>query len=91
MVMIIDIFIKDRVMNEAIHIINNNSNIRELAKIFKVSKSTVSIDLSKRLKKYNNKIYDEVMNILDEHKKIKHINGGLATKLKYSTKAKEKL
>ena len=66
----------ERVINEAKYIIDTNSTIRETAKQFGVSKSTVHIDMSRRLPKINPKIYDKIKVIMDEHWNNKHILGG---------------
>ncbi len=75
--------IKERVLKESEMLIETKMTIRELAKINNVSKSTVHNDLTKRLIKVDKEKYDMVKKILNFHKEIRHINGGLATKLKY--------
>ena len=75
--------INERVLKETDYLIDTNKTIREIAKKFQVSKSTVHKDLSDRLKKINRERYLEVKKILDYHLKIRHIRGGIATKQKY--------
>ena len=53
------------------------------AKKFGISKSTVHMDVSSRLKKVNPYLYKEVRKVLDVNKEERHIRGGLATKEKY--------
>ena len=72
-----------RVKNEAIYIINTKKTIREIAKLVKVSKSTVHKDLQDRLPEIDINLYRKVQEILQYHLEISHINGGNATKLKY--------
>ncbi len=72
-----------RVINEANHVIETNNTIRETAKEFNVSKSTVHKDLQERLLDINTKLYEQVSSILDYHTKIRHIRGGESTKKKY--------
>ena len=72
-----------RVINEANHVIETNNTIRETAKEFHVSKSTVHKDLQERLLDINTKLYEQVSSILDYHTKIRHIRGGESTKKKY--------
>mgnify|MGYP004517392755 FL=1 len=72
-----------RVKNEAIYIINTKKTIREIAKLVKVSKSTVHKDLQDRLPEIDINLYRKVQEILQYHLEIRHINGGNATKLKY--------
>ena len=72
-----------RVLKEAKYFINTKDTIRELAKVFKVSKSTVHKDLNERLKKIDKNLYIDVKEILEFHTNIRHIRGGEATRLKY--------
>lgn len=72
-----------RVMEEANYIIKTEKTIRELASIFKVSKSTVHKDLHERLLEIDKNKYIEVDNILKYHIDIRHLRGGESTKNKY--------
>ena len=72
-----------RIIEEANYIISTNKTIRDVAKYMKVSKSTVHKDLHERLLEIDEKLYEKVDIILQKHLKIRHINGGNATKLKY--------
>ncbi len=78
-----DKYIEDRVINESKYIIDTKDTIRDIAKKFNVSKSTVHKDLRERLIKIDSKMYSEVSNILKYHLEIRHIRGGNATLLKY--------
>lgn len=75
--------ISNRVLEEADFIIETNKTVRELAKIFKVSKSTVHKDLHERLLKIDKDKFDMVDKILKYHTEIRHIRGGESTKQKY--------
>ena len=75
--------ISKRVIDEAEYMIDTKKTIREIAKVFNVSKSTVHIDLNRRLKNINSNIYDEVKKILNYHLEIRHIRGGESTRKKY--------
>ena len=72
-----------RVIEEANYIIKTKDTIREIAKIKKLSKSTIHKDLHERLLYIDEKLYKKVKEILDYHTMIRHINGGNATKIKY--------
>lgn len=74
---------KSREENFAIYIIENNSTIRECAKVFNISKSTVHNDLSKKLKITNKFLYYQVYKVLNYNLSVRHIRGGEATKLMY--------
>ena len=76
----------DRVIEEAKYLINYGSTIREIAKVFDVSKSTVHKDLKERLLEIDSEMYNKVSNILKYHLEIRHIRGGNATKYKFLSK-----
>ena len=78
--------IMKRVIEESDYIIKTNKTVREIANIFKVSKSTVHKDLSDRLLEINKDKYKKVTKILQYHTDIRHIRGGEATKLKFLLK-----
>ena len=75
--------INERVLNETKVILKTGYTIREIAKIFNVSKSTVHKDLHERLLKIDKTKYDLVDEILKYHTNIRHIRGGESTKNKY--------
>lgn len=75
--------ISRRVIDEANYMIETKNTIRDIAKIFKVSKSTVHKDLHERLFDINKNLYLEVDSILKYHIDIRHIRGGESTKKKY--------
>lgn len=75
---------KSREENFAVFIIENNCTIRACAKEFRISKSTVHNDLSKKLKKTNKFLYFQVYKVLNKNLKERHLRGGLSTKLKYA-------
>ena len=75
---------KNREENFAVFIIDNNCTIRECAKAFKISKSTVHNDVSNKLKKTNKFLYFQVYKVLQKNYSEKHIRGGESTRLKYA-------
>ena len=75
--------ISKRVIDEAEYMIDTKKTIREIAKVFNVSKSTVHIDLNKRLKNINYDLYKKIKKILIYHLEIRHIRGGESTRKKY--------
>lgn len=78
--------INERVLNETQVILKTGYTIREIAKIFNVSKSTVHKDLHERLLKIDKVKYEKVDEILKYHTNIRHIRGGESTKNKYLKK-----
>ena len=79
------LIIQKRVIDEADYIIKTEKTIREIAKVFKVSKSTVHKDLNERLINIDKNRYEKVIKILKHHIDIRHIRGGESTRKKYST------
>ena len=75
--------ITKRVILEAEYMIETGKTLREIAKVFGVSKSTVHKDLKDRLKSIDNGLYLEIQKILKYHTDIRHIKGGESTKKKY--------
>ena len=76
-------FSKDRAEILGEYIIDTGATVRATAKVFKVSKSTVHKDVTKRLKFQNKALYKEVKKVLEKNKSERHIRGGLATRKKY--------
>ncbi|MCQ2471719.1 MAG: sporulation transcriptional regulator SpoIIID [Clostridia bacterium] len=65
------------------YIVKNRATVRMTADVFSVSKSTVHIDVTKRLRNIDSSLYLKVREILDVNKAQRHIRGGMATKEKY--------
>ncbi len=72
-----------RVIDEAEYMVKTEKTLREIAKVFKVSKSTVHKDLKDRLKIIDKTLYEKTQKILKYHIDIRHIKGGESTKKKY--------
>ena len=81
--------IMNRVIEESNYIVKTKDTIRNIAKVFNVSKSTVHKDLKDRLFEIDVNLYNEVSNILKYHLGIRHIRGGNATKNKFLNKKME--
>ena len=75
--------VEERAVELGEYIIENKSTVRATAKKFGISKSTVHMDVSERLKKINPQLYSEVKTVLEINKAQRHIRGGLATQKKY--------
>ena len=69
-----------RVIDIANHIIDTKDTIRETAKKFNISKSTVHKDLHERLSQIDVIKYNIVKKIMDEHIETRHIKGGESTR-----------
>ncbi len=76
-------YIAQRAMDIATYIIEHDATVRQTAKQFEVSKSTVHKDVADRLTQINPALAAEVRKVLDLNKSERHIRGGLATREKY--------
>lgn len=65
--------ISKRVLLEAEYIISTHSTLRQTAHLFGVSKSTVHVDMSDRLRKINSKKFQKIEKILDTNFSEKQI------------------
>ena len=74
---------EQRACDLAIYIIENSATVRQAAKQFGISKSTVHKDIAERLPFINRQLYLQAKEILEENKAQRHIRGGLATRKKY--------
>lgn len=65
------------------YIVENKATVRAAAKKFGISKSTVHLDITKKLRYIAPELYTQVRQVLDVNKAQRHIRGGQATKEKY--------
>lgn len=82
-------YIEERAIELANYIIENKTTVRDTAKKFNISKSTVHKDVTDRLSKINPRLAKDVHIVLDSNKAERHIRGGLATKKKYENLEKQ--
>lgn len=76
-------YIEERAVEIANYIIESNSTVRQTAKKFGISKSTVHKDVTERLPEINPVLAKSARKVLDVNKSERHIRGGLATREKY--------
>lgn len=76
-------YIEERAMEIALYIIETGSTVRQAAKKFGVSKSTVHKDLVERLVEISPVLASEARKVLNINKAERHIRGGMATREKY--------
>lgn len=76
-------YIEERAIDIAHYIIEKNATVRQAAKAFGVSKSTVHKDITERLQQINPTLAGQARMVLDTNKSERHIRGGLATREKY--------
>ena len=77
-------YIEERAMEIARYINDNNTTVRQAAKHFGISKSTVHKDVTERIVQINPTLAAEARKVLDVNKSERHIRGGMATKEKYA-------
>ena len=83
-------YIEERAIQIANYIIDENATVRQTAKRFGISKSTVHKDLTERLLLVNEQLAADVKTILAYNKSIRHLRGGEATKKKWQTNQRTK-
>lgn len=83
-------YIEERAVDIANYIIDHNATVRQTAKRFGISKSTVHKDVTDRLSAINPGLARQVRIVLDVNKSERHIRGGLATREKYLHTAESK-
>lgn len=76
-------YIEERAVEIANYIIDHNATVRQTAKKFGISKSTVHKDVTDRLEDINPSLAAQARVVLNINKAERHIRGGLATKEKY--------
>ena len=76
-------YIEERAIEIANYIIEERTTVRQAAKKFGVSKSTIHKDVTDRLVQINPSLASQAREILDLNKSERHIRGGLATREKY--------
>ena len=76
-------YIEERAVAIANYIIENNATVRQTAKRFGISKSTVHKDVAERLTHINPSLAKQARIVLDINKSERHIRGGMATQEKY--------
>ncbi|MFP4016620.1 MAG: sporulation transcriptional regulator SpoIIID [Halanaerobiales bacterium] len=83
-------YIRLRVKEVANYIYETKATVRQTARIYGVSKSTIHKDVTERLLKIDPELANRVKKVLEFNKAERHIRGGEATRRKYR-KMKEKI
>ncbi len=76
-------YIEERIYETAHYIVEHGATVRDAAKVFHISKSTVHKDVSERLLGLDASLAAAVRKVLDVNKAERHIRGGRATYQKY--------
>lgn len=76
-------YILERVLDVSYYIVENQATVRQTARKFGVSKSTVHKDVTERLPQINRGLSFDVRKVLGINKAERHLRGGEATRKKY--------
>lgn len=76
-------YIEERAIEIAQYIVEEEATVRQAAKKFGVSKSTVHKDITERLTQIQPQLAAQARVVLDVNKSERHIRGGMATREKY--------
>lgn len=82
-------YIRERVREVANYIFETKATVRQTARIYGVSKSTIHKDVTERLLKIDPELAARVKKVLEFNKAERHIRGGEATKRKYENMKKD--
>ena len=77
-------YIEKRAVEIGTYIVEKSATVRQAAKNFGVSKSTVHKDVVERLPQIDVELAKEARSVLDVNKSERHIRGGMATRKKYA-------
>ena len=83
-------YIEQRVLEISNYILETGATVRQVAKGFGGSKSTVHKDVTERLPHINRFIAREIKIILEKNKAERHLRGGEATRRKYLAREKKR-
>ena len=80
--------IEKRVLLAAEYIAQTGATVRQTARKFGVSKSTVHKDMEMRLPQLSEPLFREVAMVFARNKAERHLRGGEATRARYAKKQK---
>jgi len=75
--------IRTRCLAIATYMIDHRATVRQAAKAFGISKSSVHKDMGQRLPRIDKRLGDEVALLLQHNKAVRHLRGGEATRARY--------
>ena len=81
--------IEKRVLAAAEYIAETGATVRQTARVFGVSKSTVHKDMETRLPQLSSALCREVAAVFAKNKAERHLRGGEATRRRYAQKRGE--
>ena len=81
--MVVKDYIEERVLTVGEYLVEHRATVRQAAKQYGISKSTVHKDMTERIERISPALAAEVKHVLEFNKAERHIRGGRATKIKY--------
>lgn len=75
--------IRLRCLSIAAYMIDKHATVRQAARVFGISKSSVHKDMGERLPKIDRHLAQQVAALMQYNKAVRHLRGGEATKAKY--------
>ena len=76
--------LEERCVRIGQYMVDTGATVRETAKSFGISKSSVHKDVHQRLPQVSQTLASQVRQVLTYHKSVRHLRGGEATRRKYS-------
>ena len=76
--------IRLRCLTIAAYMIEHHATVRQAARVFGISKSSVHKDMGERLPHIDQRLSDQVSALMRYNKAVRHLRGGAATKARYS-------
>ena len=78
--------IRQRCLRMAVYMLETGDTVRQTARVFGMSKSSVHKDMGERLPRIDRRLGREVEALLHYHKAVRHLRGGDATRRRYQAK-----
>ncbi len=78
-------YIEERAIQIGLYVVENGATVRQTARQFGISKSTVHKDITTRLIHVQPELARQAQAVLQINKAERHIRGGQATKEKYQS------
>ena len=80
-------YAENKIIEIAKYIIKNESTLREAAAVFKISKSCIFRYIDEVLVDLNRCLYLDVRKVLDYHKTVRSMRGGMATRRRWKNES----
>ena len=77
---------EERAVKLALYICETGATVRQTARKYGISKSTVHKDVTVRLKPLNPSLWHRTQQVREQNKQERHLRGGEATRLTYTEK-----